>query len=214
MSIKENVANIRERISAAAERAGRDPAAVKIVAVVKNVPLEKIYEALEAGVTDIGENRVQEAAARYQAIKEKYPAVTRHFIGHLQRNKVGQALNMFDIIQSVDSERLAEEIDRAAVQPVPVLIEVNTSGEPAKFGSEPDKTLELVRAVSALAKVKVLGLMTVGPLAGEVRPAFRKLRELRELAGLRYLSMGMTGDFETAIEEGADLVRIGRGIFQ
>jgi PLP dependent protein len=214
VSIKENVANIRERIARAAERAGRDPAAIKLVAVIKNVPLERVFEAIEAGVTDLGENRVQEAAARYQAIKEKYPAVTRHFIGHLQRNKVGQALNMFDIIQSVDSERLAEEIDRSAARPVPVLIEVNTSGEAAKFGAAPDKTLELVRAVAVLTKIKVLGLMTIGPLAGAARPAFRQLRELRDRAGLQSLSMGMTGDFETAIEEGADLVRIGRGIFQ
>jgi uncharacterized pyridoxal phosphate-containing UPF0001 family protein len=122
---------------------------------------------------------------------------------------------MFDIIQSVDSERLAEEISRRAVKPVPVLIEVNTSGEASKFGIEPDKTAGLVRFASSCANIKVEGLMTIGPLAGDPRGSFRQLRELQDsLGGLKYLSMGMSADFEPAVAAGSNLVRIGRAIFE
>jgi hypothetical protein len=222
VSIKENIDVIRGRVEAAARRAGRDPAEIKLVAVIKQVPTAHIFEALAAGLTDLGENRIQEAEARNREIKAKYPAVNFHLIGHLQRNKVRQALDMFAIIQSLDSERLAREIDRCAVRPVPVLIEVNTSGEPSKFGIEPNLAVELVRVASSLEKIKIQGLMTIGPLAGDPRPCFRGLRELSELiAGLglpgvemKYLSMGMSGDYETAVEEGSSLLRIGRGIFK
>lgn len=215
MSIKENLQIVRERIASAALRVGRDPNEIKLVAVIKNVPLDKVFEALEAGVTDIGESRIQEAEERYAAIRSRFPSVTYHMVGHLQRNKVRQALDMFDIIQSVDSERLAEEISRRAERPVPILIEVNTSGEASKFGTEPDKTIDLVRFASSFANIKVEGLMTIGPLAGDPRESFRQLRELSgKIGGLKYLSMGMTDDFEPAIEEGSNLVRIGRGIFK
>jgi PLP dependent protein len=222
VSIKENIDLIRRRIEAAARRAGRDPAEIRLVAVIKQVPTAHIFEALAAGLTDLGENRIQEAEARNQEIRAKYPAANFHLIGHLQRNKVRQALDMFAIIQSLDSERLAREIDRCAVKPVPVLIEVNTSGETSKFGIEPNLAVELVRVASSLEKIKIQGLMTIGPLAGDPRPCFRSLRELSEkIAGLglpgvemKYLSMGMSGDYETAVEEGGNLLRIGRGIFK
>jgi pyridoxal phosphate enzyme (YggS family) len=215
MSVKENILRIRAKL----------PPQVKLVAAVKNAPLEKIFEALEAGITDIGENRVQEAAQRYRIIKDKYPQVIIHLIGHLQRNKVGQALDIFDIMQSVDSARLIEEINKRAKRPVPILIEVNTSGETSKFGIEPDRALELARFASSFEKIKVRGLMTMGLLAGHpeaARPGFARLRRLRDeisrlnLPGveMQSLSMGMTDDFEVAVEEGANMVRIGRAIFK
>ncbi len=222
MSIKENIGQVRRRIEAAAGRAGRDPAGIKLVAVIKNVPLGEIEEAIAAGVTDLGENRIQEAQARHRELALRHPGLTFHLIGHLQRNKVRQALDMFAIIHSLDSERLAREIDRCALKPVPVLIEVNTSGEASKFGTEPDRAIELVRSASLLKNIKIQGLMTIGPLTGDPRPGFRSLRELKDrIVGLglpnvemKYLSMGMTGDFEEAIEEGSNLLRIGRGIFK
>jgi len=224
VSINENIDKIRERIASAAHRAGRQPEEIKIVAVAKNVATEAVFQALEAGITDIGENRVQEAGERYEIIKSKFPFAAWHMIGHLQRNKVGQALDIFDIIQSVDSERLVEEIYKRAVKPVPILIEVNTSGETSKFGIGIDKTIDLVRFAASFDKIKVLGLMTIGPLVDDpekARPSFRKLKELRDKiidlnlpsAEMKFLSMGMTDDFEVAIEEGSNLVRIGRGIF-
>lgn len=222
MSIKDNIELIRRRIDVTACSVGRDPKEIKLVAVIKNTPIDDIFEAIESGITDLGENRVQEAYERNEKIRAKYPGVAFHLIGHLQRNKVRQALDMFAIIQSVDSRRLVEEIARLAVGPVPVLIEVNTSGETTKFGIEPDKAVELVRFASSFPNIKILGLMTVGSLTGDPRPGFRNLKELSgRIAGLnlagvemKYLSMGMTEDFETAIEEGANLLRIGRGIFK
>lgn len=224
MSIQENLKAIRNRIETAARSVGKSPQDVKLVAVIKNVPIDLIVQAIEAGVIEIGENRVQEAVERDKLLREKFPQLTIHMIGHLQTNKVRQSLDSFDIIQSVDSERLAAEIDRRAVKPVPILIEVNTSGEASKNGIEPDKAIELVATVSKFKKIKVQGLMTIGPLTDDqekTRSAFRRLKGLGdEVRGMvdgvemKYLSMGMTDDFEIAIEEGSNLVRIGRGIFQ
>lgn len=224
MSIKENLKSVRERIEKIALAAGRNPQEIKLVAVIKNIPTELVFQALGAGVTDLGENRIQEAQARYRLIREKFPGVAYHMIGHLQRNKVGQALDMFDIIQSVDSVRLLEEINKRATKFVPILIEVNTSGETSKFGIEPEKTIELVRLASTFDKIKVRGLMTVGPLVADpdkIRPSFRKLRDLRDQIAARgfpgvemeWLSMGMSDDFEVAVEEGSNMLRIGRVIF-
>ena len=231
MSIKENLKSVRERIEKIALATGRTPQEIKLVAVIKNIPTELVFQALGAGVTDLGENRIQEAQARYRLIREKFPGVAYHMIGHLQRNKVGQALDMFDIIQSVDSVRLLEEINKRA-QPdggqatkfVPILIEVNTSGETSKFGIEPEKTIELVRLASTFDKIKVRGLMAVGPLVADpdkIRPSFRKLRDLRDQIAaqgfpgveMEWLSMGMSDDFEVAVEEGSNMLRIGRVIF-
>ncbi|OGB88897.1 YggS family pyridoxal phosphate enzyme [candidate division WOR-1 bacterium RIFCSPHIGHO2_01_FULL_53_15] len=221
MSITENIKKVREKIAKAAQTVGRQPDEIKLIAVVKNVPLEDIFEAIEAGIADIGENRVQEAEKRAALIRGKYPAVTLHMIGHLQRNKVRQALDMFDIIQSVDSERLAGEIEAEAKEQAKVLIEVNTSGEESKFGVRSSEAIELVRFASTLGKIKVQGLMTLGPLEADPRSSFAALRELSveikkmnlPKVELKYLSMGMSGDFETAIAEGANLVRLGRAIF-
>ena len=224
MSIEENLKNVRERIEKAALVAGRDPRGIKLVAVIKKVATEQVFHALAAGVDAVGENRVQEAQARYKIIREKFPAVGYHMIGHLQRNKVGQALDMFDIIQSVDSERLMEEINQRATKIVPILIEVNTSGEASKFGVEPETTIALARFASSLEKIKVRGLMTIGPLTtdpGRIRSSFKKLKELKNRIAdsgfpgveMEYLSMGMSDDFEIAIEEGSNLLRIGRAIF-
>lgn len=231
MSIKENITLVQERIAAAAQKSGRSLADITLVAVVKTIPAERIEEALACGVTAVGENRIQEATIHYQALAAKYPRLKWHLIGHLQRNKVRQSLDMFDIIQSVDSERLVEEIDARSPQtnrwlsaPVPVMIEVNTSGEPSKFGVEYSSAIELVR-FAAKFRLSVQGLMTMGPLTDDqarIRTSFRKLKELADqVKGLglpavemRYLSMGMSSDFEIAIEEGANLVRIGRAIFK
>lgn len=224
VTVKENLQNIRLRIEKAAVSVGRNPQEIKLIGAVKNIPTELVAQALKAGLTDIGENKVQEARARYDEIKDKFPNVTWHMIGHLQRNKVRQALDIFDIIQSVDSERLGREI-QAQTQVVPILIEVNTSGEETKYGIPVDSTLDFLNKISNFGKIKVQGLMTIAPLVDDpekVRPYFAKLRELNEKikkldlpnVSMKYLSMGMTDDFEVAIQEGSNMVRIGRGIFE
>lgn len=205
MSIKQNL----EKIKAKAKTA-------TIIAVTKNVPLDAIVEAVKAGITDIGENRIQEAALKLPNLKKQYPDLKFHMIGHLQTNKVKTALELFDVIQSVDSLHLAEEISKRAKKPVEIMIEVNTSGEASKYGVTPEKTLELVQQVFHLPNLKVTGLMTIGPLTDDkekVRAAFRMLRELKVKSGLPHLSMGMSDDYPLAIEEGSDIIRIGRALF-
>lgn len=222
--IADNLERVRERISAAAVRAARKAEEILLVAVTKEVEPERIQQALDEGVTDLGENYLQEALL-------KQPEVTGqarwHFIGHLQRNKVKPALNAFDLIQSVDSLALAQEISRRANalgKEAEVLLQVNTSGEDQKFGLEPEETLSLAETISPLPGLRVQGLMTIGRFEPEPEAARKEFRQLagifRKLAELdlpsvkmRWLSMGMTHDFEVAIEEGANLVRIGRGIF-
>lgn len=207
---------IRERIARACERCGRSPADVRLVAVTKTHPVTSIVEAYGAGIRDFGENRVQEAAAKIPVLRVRCAGATWHLIGNLQTNKVRAALRLFDILHSVDSIRLAEAIDARADRRVPVLIEVNVAGEASKHGVSPDVAGPLAEAVGKLANLEPIGLMTVAPVADDpedVRPVFRRLRELRDALGLRELSMGMTDDFEVAIEEGATIVRIGRAIF-
>jgi pyridoxal phosphate enzyme (YggS family) len=215
---------MQERITAAAERVGRDGRAVQIVAVSKTKPVIQILEAIDAGVTDIGENRVQEAVGKYDQIDR--PAKW-HLVGHLQRNKVRQALPIFDLVHSVDSLRLLAEIDQRSVQldcQTEVLVQVNTSGEPSKYGLVPDAVFDFIENALDYAHVRIKGLMTIGaflPDPEAVRPSFVLLRTLQEKIGeqrfegveMEYLSMGMTNDFEVAIEEGANLVRIGTAIF-
>lgn len=216
VSIKENLEAVYERIEKAAGSVGRNLRDITLIAAIKSVPLDLVFEALEAGVKNVGENRVQEAAARHREIKSRFPEVSLHMIGHLQRNKVRQALDIFDIIQSVDSGRLARELSK-----VPILIEVNTSGEAAKYGVSPDAAVELLRTLSGLGNIKIKGLMTLAPLTGDPRPSFFRLRKLSEeimklgLPNIEMscLSMGMTDDFEAAIQEGSNMVRIGRAIF-
>lgn len=223
MSIRDSVASVMERIESAAERSLRDAQDVKLVAVTKTVEPPAIVEAIEAGITCIGENRVQEAARKFGEL----PEVERHLVGHLQTNKVKGALELFDVIQSVDSYRLAREISvrsESAGRSTDVLVEVNTSGEESKYGLEPEEAVEAVGEMADLSGIRVLGLMTVGaflPDPEDVRPCFRRLRELRDEieeavipgVSMEQLSMGMTNDFDVAIEEGATIVRVGRAIF-
>jgi pyridoxal phosphate enzyme (YggS family) len=213
-TVAQRLTLIRERVARAAERAGRSPAEVTIVAVSKFFPTQAIEEAAAAGIAHIGENRVQEAAAKVSSLR--HLPVTWHMIGHLQTNKAKTALELFDIIQTVDSLRLAETLSRRAERPIPVLLEVNVAGEASKFGLSPQDVPETAEAVARLPHLDMRGLMTMAPLVSdpeEVRPVFRELRRLRDALGLDELSMGMTDDFEVAIEEGATLVRIGRAIF-
>lgn len=220
MSIKDNLLILRQRIS----RAGADPDKIKIVAAVKTLATEKVLEALDAGITDIGDNRVQEALEKKDAIRAKYPKVVWHMIGHLQRNKVRHCLDTFDIIQTVDTEKLGLEIDQKAVRPIPVLIEVNTSQEPNKFGVPLGQAQALIEKLAALKNLRIRGLMTVGILSADqekVRACFRNLKDLSEKikilnlpeVEMKYLSMGMTDDLEIALQEGSNMLRIGRLIF-
>jgi pyridoxal phosphate enzyme (YggS family) len=213
-TIAERLALVRGRIARAAEGAGRSPDSVTLVAVGKGFPAEVIAEGIAAGLTHIGENRVQEAAAKIPALQ--HLAATWHMVGHLQTNKAKTALELFDIIHSVDSLHLAQVLSRRAERTAPVLLEVNVAGEASKFGLTASEALQSAEAVARLPHLDLRGLMTIAPLVSdpeEVRPVFRELRQLGDSLGLAELSMGMTDDFEVAIEEGATIVRIGRAIF-
>jgi pyridoxal phosphate enzyme (YggS family) len=209
------VARVRDRITAAAAGSGRDAAEITLVAVAKQKSAALVDAALEAGVTDIGENYVQEAEVKRAAVRG---AARWHFIGHLQRNKAARALELFDVIQTVDSTALGRALARHAAargRRLPVLIEVKLSAELSKSGIAPEALAGLLEELRQLPSLSVEGLMTVPP-AGPVaatRPYFRQLRALRDQLGLRELSMGMSDDFEAAIEEGATMVRVGRAIF-
>ncbi len=218
--LAENVKRIQERIEAAAARSGRPGAAIRLVAVSKTVEPARIGAALAAGIREIGENYIQEAVAKFPDLEDH--SYIRHFIGHLQRNKAARAAQFFDVIQSIDSESLARAVGRhaeTAGKTVEALIEVNIAGEASKFGVRPDQTLSLAEAMAAVAGLRLVGLMGIGPLEGtaeETRRAFRTLARLFDqlpVAHRRVLSMGMSGDFEPAIEEGSTMVRIGTGIF-
>jgi pyridoxal phosphate enzyme (YggS family) len=215
--IAANVAAVRARIEAAAHRAGRDPASVTLIAVSKTFPAEAVAAAIAAGIRDIGENRVQEAETKRPAVEATGAAPARwHLIGHLQSNKVKPALHTFDILHSVDAPRLAETISRHASAPVDILLEVNVAGEASKYGLSPDAVAAALERIRALPNLNPCGLMTVAPAVDDpeqVRPVFHRLRELRDALGLAELSMGMTHDFEVAVEEGATMVRVGRAIF-
>ena len=216
MNVEANLRDIERRIAASCKRAGRSPDEVTLVAVTKTIDVSAVEAAFRAGVRHFGENRVQEAIPKIEQLAELRPDLTWHMIGHLQTNKAKTAADIFDIIQSVDSLKLAETISRRSERTVPVLIEVNVGGEATKSGFSPTEVGEAVRQIGKLPNISIEGLMTIAPLvsdAEEVRPVFRRLREMGEALGLRHLSMGMTDDFEVAIEEGATLVRIGRAIF-
>jgi PLP dependent protein len=214
--IADRVAEVRRRIEAACSRAGRSPGAVTIVAVTKGVPPEAISEAVAAGITHLGENRVQEAEAKRPALADIKAGVCWHMVGHLQTNKVKTAIELFDIIQSVDSFHLAEAISRRATKAIPVFLEANVAAEPNKYGFALDELPRHHETISRLESIDVRGLMTVAPQTHDpeaVRPIFERLRKASESLGLQELSMGMTDDFEVAVEEGATYVRIGRAIF-
>ncbi|MBI2865056.1 MAG: YggS family pyridoxal phosphate-dependent enzyme [Chloroflexi bacterium] len=214
--IAENVAAVRERVQRAASRAGRSPGEVTVCAVSKMGEAGKVIAAYEAGIRHFGENWVQEAMPKIAEIEKLGYKPIWHMVGHLQTNKVRTAIRVFDIIQSVDSTRLAREIDRRSDRVVPVLLEVNVVAEPSKSGFRVSELSEALAEIGRLPHLDVRGLMTVAPAVSdpeEVRPVFRRLRKLRDETGLRDLSMGMTDDFEVAVEEGATIVRIGRAIF-
>ncbi|NOY59895.1 MAG: YggS family pyridoxal phosphate-dependent enzyme [Calditrichaeota bacterium] len=224
MTISDNLKIIRDRIESACLRSGRDADQVRIVAVSKTVDVPAIEKAIDAGVVIIGENRVQEAWRKFQQIERP---VQWHLIGHLQTNKVKRALQFADVIESVDSLHLAKEIDLRAQErgnAVEVFVQVNTSGETSKFGVHPDALVDILYGIADLHSLRVTGLMTIGAFLPEpenVRPCFSLLRQLRDRANaekianikLKHLSMGMTNDFEVAVEEGATHVRIGRALF-
>ena len=223
MSLAENLALVRARIKAAAERAGRDPTSVKLVAVSKTKPAQAVLEILEAGQTLFGENYVQEAKGKISEVGRD--RAKWHFIGHLQSNKAKIAAELFDMIETIDSVKLGQAIDaavRAAGRVMDVLIEVNIAGELSKSGVDPTSLPDLIRTLAKLPGLKIRGLMTMPPFLPpeQTRPYFRALRELRDrLKGedlgvdLDELSMGMSSDMEAAIEEGATIVRVGTAIF-
>jgi pyridoxal phosphate enzyme (YggS family) len=224
-AIAENLAAIQERIRSACLRVGRDPAGVRLVAVSKTVPAERIREAVAAGVTILGENYVQEARPKMDQLQDL--AVSWHFIGHLQSNKARVAVESFDWIHALDRESLAQALNREALKrgkPLSVLIQVNVGEEQSKSGLAPEQAPAFFRAVASLEGLRVRGLMAIPPYSQEperVRPYFRQLAgilaQFHQVAphpeALTELSMGMSDDFEVAIEEGATLVRIGTALF-
>lgn len=225
MTLKQQLRAVLERIHRACDRSGRDPRGVRLVAVSKTVPSERVRQAVEAGVQILGENYIQETRHKYDELSDL--SVSWHFIGHLQRNKAKYAVRMFDLIHSLDSLKLARELDRQAARRQrvqPVLIQVNISREESKSGIATEEIETLVREVAALEHIRLQGLMTMPPFFDQperARPYFRKLSQLaRHIAELgipdvsmQELSMGMSGDFEVAVEEGATLVRVGTAIF-
>ena len=224
MPIRENVQFVRNKITEACQRSGRDPEEVELVAITKTVDVEQINEAMEAGILVVGENRVQEAWRKFQEVGEK---AQWHMVGHLQTNKVKRVLQFADMIHSVDSVYLAREIQTQAEKldrTIEILIQVNTSGEESKFGLEPEVTIGAIEAISAFSNLAIKGLMTIGaflPNPEDVRPCFKLLRDLKgrvnehKITGVEIgtLSMGMTNDYEVAIEEGSTMVRVGTAIF-
>ena len=220
--LQENLTRIRSRIDQACERSGRQPDSVRLMAVSKNQSPERVAQAASAGLTLFGENRIQEAKVKIPLCPSQ---LEWHFIGHLQSNKSRDAVSLFHVVQGVDSLALAEELQKQAIKQarsLPILLEVNVAGESSKFGWNPDRLLAELLQLNALPRLVVQGLMTIAPYAvdpEQVRPIFRRLRELRDRctdllgAPLPVLSMGMSGDLEVAIEEGATLVRVGTALF-
>ncbi len=222
MSMRENLEVVRQRISRACERSGRDTSGIVLMAVSKNQPADRIQEAVNSGLTVFGENRIQEAKAKIPLC----PGRARwHFIGHLQSNKVRDAVSLFDMIHSVDSLELGSELQKQAekqAKTLRVLLEVNVAGESSKFGWNPERVVAELSAINRFTRLELHGFMTVAPYAVDpekVRPIFRRLRELRDQcsqqlgAPLPELSMGMSGDLEVAIEEGATILRVGTALF-
>ncbi|OAG27393.1 YggS family pyridoxal phosphate-dependent enzyme [Thermodesulfatator autotrophicus] len=224
MGIKERLTAIREKIARAAEKAGRKPEEIKLLGASKTQPPEKIREAFEAGLSLFGENYVQEAKKKKEALADL--PLTWHLIGYLQRNKARDAIKIFDLIETVDRKAIAAELEKRAARHekiIPVFIEVNVGGEETKAGVAPEDLPALVEYVLSLSHLSLEGLMTIPPYREnpeDVRPFFVRLRELKEdierrfpEAKLRELSMGMSHDFHVAVEEGATIVRVGTALF-
>ncbi len=222
LSLRDRLSEIHDRIERAARRSGRNPAQVCLIGVVKTVPLTTVREAVELGLADLGENRVQEAVAAFEALGR---SARWHLIGNLQRNKAGRAAELFDRIHSIDRIEVAEAVSRRALEAgrvVRVMVQVNVSGESQKHGVEPDSAVALLEAVALLPALTLDGLMSIGAAEGtaeDARRYFAATRELRDRAerasglALPQLSMGMSGDFEIAIEEGSTMVRVGSALF-
>jgi PLP dependent protein len=216
--IAENIRSVTQRITRCCEKVGRPPADVRLICVTKTASADRIEEVLGLGITSLGENRVQDALLKYSNIGDR---AEWHLIGHLQTNKVKEAVKIFSLIHSVDSVRLAKDIDKEAGKigkRQDLLVQVNVSGEESKFGIESAAAIDFIKDISVYPNINIKGLMTIAPEVDDpekVRPCFRALRELKDKIGnLPILSMGMTNDFEVAIEEGSNMVRIGRAIFQ
>ncbi len=204
--LRRNLEDVRRRIAEACARSGREPGSVTLVVVTKTAPAEAIAVLASYGVTDVGENRPIEGLERIGGLRQ----FRRHMVGHIQTNKLKKVLEWADVIHSLDRMRLLEELERRPTRP-PVFVQVNVSGEATKGGFRPEETPDAV--ARARRSLEVVGLMTMAPEGADARPFFRGLRELAERCGLRQLSMGMTQDFEVAIEEGSTCVRIGTAVF-
>lgn len=227
--VKDRIVRLKEDIRRICQRLGRDPAGITLVAVTKFASSEKTQQAVDFGITHVGENKVQEARKKFFSLKTPSSPVTKHMIGHLQTNKVKAALEIFDIIQSVDSLKLAREIEKQAgkrASPVDILLQVNTAREEQKYGFAKDDVVPAIKEIAGYQHINILGLMVIAPLVEDwdiVRRCFRDLRNLRDQVRsefgdkgrveMKYLSMGMTHDYEIALEEGSNMVRIGRAIF-
>jgi len=214
LDVRENCLQVFDRIHKAAARSGRDPASIKLIAVTKKVPSDKIAQAVECGVRHIGENRLQEAESKMAILAGLN--LTWHFIGHLQTNKAKKVVEQFDWIQSVDRHELASKLNQAATRTIPVLIEVKLHEEPNKSGVDESGLAALVDKFGEYPGLQLRGLMVIPPPfenSDESRPYFRRLRDLAQHFRLTELSMGMSHDFEVAIEEGATMVRIGSALF-
>ena len=223
--IDDNISNIRNRIKAAAARVGRDPAEITLIAVSKTVPVERIAPALNAGIIDLGENRVQEAETKVGSLAA--PGLRWHLIGPLQSNKARRAVELFEVIHSLDSIKIAERLNRIAGElskKMPVLIQVDLGKETTKSGIDESELESMVKAFAGFDHLQLEGLMTLPPYfenIEDVRPYFRRLRQLKEELNasgfatqqMKELSMGMSHDFEVAVEEGATMVRVGTAIF-
>ena len=222
--LKDNFETVEKKVVQACERSGRDRSEVTLIAVSKTKPVEMLREVYDAGARDFGENKVQEICEKYDQLPSD---IKWHMIGHLQRNKVKQVIDKAAMIHSVDSYRLAQEISIQAQKKglsIPILIEVNIAGEESKFGIAANDTIQLVEEIAVLPNLKIQGLMTIAPYvvdAEENRLYFRQIKQLSvdiknkniDNVSMDVLSMGMTGDYEVAIEEGATMVRVGTGIF-
>lgn len=233
--VKEKLAIVKHNIAQAAKKSGRRPEDITLVCVTKEATIEQARQAIACGITDIGENRVQDALVKYAALRgtmdDGRGTIRWHFIGHLQTNKARKAVEIFDLIHSIDSFHLADGISKDAAKinkAQDILIQVNTSGEQSKFGVSPERTIALLKQMIPLNNIRVLGLMTIAPLTDdpeETRPYFRKLKQLSEKikdflrvtsheSAKTVLSMGMSQDYQVAVEEGATMVRIGSAIFK
>ncbi len=228
--IKNHVHQVLSDISTAAKAAGRNPQDIVLVGVTKYAPLEAIQEAIDAGIVHIAENRVQEAEKKFPPLLAKNPQVRSHIIGHLQTNKSKDAIKVCSMVQSVDSLKLAQEIEKQAVKldkMVDILVQFNTAREEQKFGATPEEAMALIDAISLMPHVQIKGLMCMAPYTddvGIVRKTFADLRIIRDQAQARFngharvdmkiLSMGMSGDYKIAIEEGSTMIRVGSAIFK